>query len=401
VAETFDSVGVRSRLYIMARKQGMQPLVLQGHERPLTCLKFTRDGELMFSSGLDGNVCCWRLPDGQRMGTYQVNELNLDSNVNEPLPAVFGIDPNHEGDMLLVGTADNYAAIFDVYTGDVIDQLETEGPVQAVEWCRNPVQDKFVVTVRTLESAKSHYIAVYQREAGAKKGANIHELCRIEAKAHNVGLPRKVYWGPYDKTLITTHDASESGQGFFCVWDAFSGEKITQKECHATPISSISFDNDRSIAMTTSRDKYAKIWNVATGWNLICELKSEAPLNGGALSPLISERSKSRMYCKETLLSKGREEIDFEFPLRPHAVIGGGQAASDVTTTGSSEGKFEAQLWNVPLGHKIGDLGGHIGPINYVAFFPNGRGFATGGEDGFIRLTDFDEEYFILPEKCP
>ena len=36
---------------------------------------------------------------------------------------------------------------------------------------------------------------------------------------------------------------------------------------------------------------------------------------------------------------------------------------------------------------------GHFGPINAVAYHPDGQGFVTGGEDGYIRLHRFDNDY--------
>jgi WD40 repeat protein len=36
---------------------------------------------------------------------------------------------------------------------------------------------------------------------------------------------------------------------------------------------------------------------------------------------------------------------------------------------------------------------GHFGPINSLAFNPDGKSFASGSEDGYIRLHHFDTDY--------
>ncbi len=35
-----------------------------------------------------------------------------------------------------------------------------------------------------------------------------------------------------------------------------------------------------------------------------------------------------------------------------------------------------------------------FGPLNYVAVEPNGKGYASGGEDGYVRVHQFDKGYF-------
>ena len=54
---------------------------------------------------------------------------------------------------------------------------------------------------------------------------------------------------------------------------------------------------------------------------------------------------------------------------------------------------------NIRFFHKIfeeeiGRVKGHFGPINTLAFHPNGTEFASGGEDGYVRIQKFDPEYF-------
>ena len=46
------------------------------------------------------------------------------------------------------------------------------------------------------------------------------------------------------------------------------------------------------------------------------------------------------------------------------------------------------------LEEELGRVKGHFGPINTLAFQPDGKGYASGGEDGYIRLHQFDKSYF-------
>ena len=47
----------------------MRPLLLQGHERPLTQIKYNRDGDLLFSCSKDKTICVWYADNGERLGT--------------------------------------------------------------------------------------------------------------------------------------------------------------------------------------------------------------------------------------------------------------------------------------------------------------------------------------------
>ena len=41
---------------------------------------------------------------------------------------------------------------------------------------------------------------------------------------------------------------------------------------------------------------------------------------------------------------------------------------------------------------EIGSVRGHFGPVNAIAIHPDGRSFATGGEDGYVRINPMQEE---------
>ena len=81
-------------------------------------------------------------------------------------------------------------------------------------------------------------------------------------------------------------------------------------------------------------------------------------------------------------------------PKKDFVILGGGQAAMDVTTTSTRQGKFEARFYHKIFEEEIGRVRGHFGPLNTVAADPQGKGYASGGEDGYVRVHQFDKGYF-------
>ena len=126
----------------------------------------------------------------------------------------------------------------------------------------------------------------------------------------------------------------------------------------------IQWSADRTYFITASKDKTAKIIS-ARDLSLLKTFPADTPLNTAAMTP----------------------KKDF-------VILGGGQAAMDVTTTSSRQGKFEARFYHKIFEDEIGRVRGHFGPLNTIAADPQGRGYASGGEDGYVRVHHFDKSYF-------
>ena len=54
-------------------------------------------------------------------------------------------------------------------------------------------------------------------------------------------------------------------------------------------------------------------------------------------------------------------------------VLGGGQEAMEVTTTSTRTGKFDARFFHMIFEEEIGRVKGHFGPINSLAYHPDGK----------------------------
>ena len=71
-----------------------------------------------------------------------------------------------------------------------------------------------------------------------------------------------------------------------------------------------------------------------------------------------------------------------------------------MTTTSARKGKFEARFWHKILEEEVGRVKGHFGPLNTIAVHPSGKAFASGSEDGFVRVNWFDDSYLQTNCTC-
>lgn len=51
-----------------------RPLLLKGHTRPLTFVKYNKEGDLLFTVSKDNVPTVWRVATGTRLGTYEAKD---------------------------------------------------------------------------------------------------------------------------------------------------------------------------------------------------------------------------------------------------------------------------------------------------------------------------------------
>lgn len=100
--------------------------------------------------------------------------------------------------------------------------------------------------------------------------------------------------------------------------------------------------------------------------------KTERPVNSAAISPLKPHVSGIPLTLR--LDHFPWAHLIFSPQSYPQVILGGGQEAMDVTTTSTRVGKFDARLFNLIFAEEFGRIKGHFGPINTVAFHPDGKG---------------------------
>ena len=103
-----------------------------------------------------------------------------------------------------------------------------------------------------------------------------------------------------------------------------TGELLFSEPIHSGWIMDLQWSSDRTYFITASKDKTAKVIS-ARNLSLMKTYPSDTPLNTAAITP----------------------KKDF-------VILGGGQAAMDVTTTSSRQGKFEARFYHKIFEDEIG-----------------------------------------------
>ncbi|ODQ68375.1 eukaryotic translation initiation factor 3 subunit I [Nadsonia fulvescens var. elongata DSM 6958] len=324
----------------------MRPIILKGHERPLTQLKYNREGDLIFSTARDQTASVWYAHNGERLGTLHGHN-----------GAIFTVDSDPTSKVVVTGAADNTIKLWEIQTGKNVYTWTTLTTTKRIEF--SPDGKKF--------------LAVNEKMMGHNGAINIYEV-NIENPTEQNPSPILTISIPEGMTKFTfaawTHGAQYiivgHADGFVSKFDGTTGEHITSVRIHESglAITDLQTNLEKTYAVTSSKDKSAKLFDV-DNLNVMKTYVSDTPLNTASITSV-----------------------------KDYIIVGGGQEARDVTTTSAREGKFEARFYHKIFEDEIGRVKGHFGPLNCIVVHPKGTAFASGGEDGYIRLHHFEKQYF-------
>ncbi|MCJ1441118.1 MAG: translation initiation factor eIF3 subunit [Stictis urceolatum] len=322
----------------------MRPILLQGHERALTQIKYTKDGDILFSTAKDQVVCAWFTHNGERLGTYHGHQ-----------GAIWTVDVDPTTTFIASGAADNTVRLWEIRSGKCLKTWEFNTAVKRVEFSEDGTQ-LLAVTEKRMGYLGTIQVLDIKLDVEAEQSTDrVMTITCDESKATVAG------WSFLSKYIIAGHEDGSISQ-----YDGKTGELIYNAALHedGMEIRDLQWAPDRTYFITASKDKTSKIIS-ARDLELLKTYPADTPLNSAAITA----------------------KKDF-------VILGGGQAAADVTTTSSRQGKFEARFYHKIFEDEIGRVKGHFGPLNYVAADPQGRGYASGGEDGYVRVHHFDQVYF-------
>lgn len=324
----------------------MRPLLLKGHERPLTRVKFNREGDLLFTTAMDKSPTVWRSSNGERIGTYVGHN-----------GAVRDIDITWDTTRIVTGSMDNSAMLWIAETGEQLCKWSFQSPVRAVAF--SPGDGVIAIASMKLMGQESK-VFLFKHD----RDSDVQDQEPFKVLEGHTGSIIRVLWYPTGDTIVTAAEDKTIRK-----WDVETGKEIACVTAHKRDIKDIQFDKDYTMLITASKDQTAKLW-AYDDLRLIKTYSVDHPVNSAAISPMF-----------------------------PHILLGGGQEASQVTTTADRQGKFEGKIFHLVYEEELGRVAGHFGPINTITFSPDGKQYVSGGEDGFVRLHDFDTDYYEKGEE--
>ena len=333
-----------------------RPILLKGHERSITLVKYNYDGDLLFTASKDHVPSMWRAEDGDRIGTFEGHK-----------GAIWDLDVDCFSRRVLTASADASVRLWDCETGEVLFTYDHRGPVRGVAFAEGSqmfasISDPFV--------EHNAQISVYDiPENDDPQSYNETPRLEIDIPKMPDGKrvnPTNIVWLNLNEALFVTFD-----NGSIRLYDPLTGDELEEFFPHDKKINRVSFNRDKTLFITSSNDFTAKLYDVVDLEHLKT-YKTDRPVNDAVIS--------------ET---------------KDHILLGGGQDAMSVTTTAGKVGKFETRFFNLVYEDEFGSVKGHFGPINALGINPNGLSYASGAEDGYIRLHFFDRSYLDMKDPVP
>ena len=387
----------------------MKPIFLQGHSRPIKCVKFNDNGDTLFTASADRTIISWNSQTGEKLKIYNHNA------------AVNTFVLSKDGQFLISGDNTGTIYIWDIKFGTVNRKVENVN-LQSVRSLDFGVNDNLLLIVyagmkKGGESSiviyklsdmieKSNYDkdSIYALEKNVISNEQITHYKQIPCnKATKFTAAKFVH---NNKNILVSRD-----DGFIEFICLNNGKTVTEYKFHNDNILDFDVDTDHGLVITAGKDGASFVFNLDT-FEIINKFEPSNPVrNLNACAIFNKEKTTSNIINTENT-TQVDNPFDFNKIFNVNiddlfnttgikkennwiAIIAGGQDSKLVTTTHQKEGGFDILGYNLHKGENIFSIQAHFGPVNTLACSKSKRLLASGSEDSGVKIFTLDniEQY--------
>ena len=208
---------------------------------------------------------------------------------------------------------------------------------------------------------------------------------QLTLRGHTAGLYRVAH-SPDGKRLATASIDKTAK-----VWDAASGKELLTLHGHTMDVTGVAFSPDGTRLATSSYDKTAKVWDAVTGKELLTLCCHKHYVMGIAFSPDGTRLATASLdkTAKVWDAATGKELLTLIGHKRG---VGSIVFTSDgkrlATSSWFDEPERTAKVWDADTGKLLLTLTGHTAGLWDIASSPDGKRLATGASDGTAKIWD-------------
>jgi len=375
-----------------------RPIAQMSHGDGVNAVAVSPNGRLLISGSSDRTARIWDVNTGQEV----LRILH-----NSPVLAVAF---NSDSSLIISGSADKIAYIWEITIKQEVARLEHDGAVTAAEFSLN---GQWVVT-----GSEDGTVRVWEIKK-TKKGYEVTRVMQGEPMKHG-GPVQSVALSP-DGRLV----ASGSDDGTVRVWELITGHEVA-RFVHKASVQAVAFSPDGRFLVSGSDDHTAYVWEMETGRE-VAHFVHNGSVQAVDFSPdgrfwvSGSDDHTARVWETETGREVARfvhdgsvQAVDFSpdghfvvtgsidgslrvweaIPVTNHIHImkhAGGVNSVAFSPDGdlvvSGSDDHVTQVWEVETGHKIASMR-HDDRVTTVAFSPNGQWVVSGSDDHTVRVWE-------------